>query len=255
MRKLLRVTLWGLVAGGVALAADWLPDALAELEFFRARDYRVTGNRLLQEQQVLAAAAISPLASVFDDLTSIELRLERHPLIRRAHVTAELPRTLVVTIEERIPVGFVAGPVLEPVDRDGQVLPLDPVEHGLDLPLLIRAGGRGSLSPTQLRVLAMEVDRLAADDPTFLAAVSEMAIDDSGDATAVVTGDVSGNVLLRFRPPLSHRRLQEGLTVLADAVLSRPDQRAAVIDLRFEDQVVVGYAEPRARAVGDGRDR
>ena len=251
MRKLLRVTLWGLVAGGVALAADWLPDALAELEFLRARDYRVTGTRLLQEQQVLAAAAISPLASVFDDLTSIELRLERHPLIRRAHVTAELPRTLVITIEERIPVGFVAGPVLEPVDRDGQVLPLDPVEHRLDLPVLIRAGGRGALSPTQLRVLAMEVDRLAADDPTFLAAVSEMAIDELGDATAAVSGDL----LLRFRPPLSNRRLRDGLAVLEDAALRHPGKRAAVLDLRFEDQVVVGYAEQRARAVGQVRDR
>ncbi len=251
MRKLLRVTLWGLVAGGVALAADWLPDALAELEFFRARDYRVTGTRLLQEQQVLATAAISPLASVFDDLTSIELRLERHPLIRRARVTAELPGTLVVTIEERIPVGFVAGPVLEPVDRDGQVLPLDPVEHRLDLPVLIKAGGRGALSPTQLRVLAMEVDRLAADDPTFLAAVSEIAIDDRGDATAAVSGDL----LLRFRPPLSNRRLRDGLAVLEHAVQRHPDKTAAVLDLRFEDQVVIGYAEQRARAVGQVRDR
>ena len=199
----------------------------------------------------MAAAAISPLASVFDDLTSIELRLERHPLIRRAHVTAELPRTLVITIEERIPVGFVAGPVLEPVDRDGQVLPLDPVEHRLDLPVLIRAGGRGSLSPTQLRVLAMEVDRLAADDPTFLAAVSEIAIDERGDATAAVSGDL----LLRFRPPLSNRRLRDGLAVLEDAVLRHPEKTAAVLDLRFEDQVVVRYAEQRARAVGQVRDR
>ena len=251
MRKLLRVTLWGLLAGGVALAADWLPDALAELEFFRARDYRVSGTRLLQEQQVLATAAISPLASVFDDLTSVELRLERHPLIRHARVTVELPGTLVITIEERTPVGFVAGPVLEPVDRDGQVLPLDPVEHRLDLPILIRAGGGGALSPTQLRVLAMEADRLAADDPTFLAAVSEMAIDDRGDATAVVSGDL----LLRFRPPLSHRRLRDGLTVAEDAILRRPDRRAAVLDLRFEDQVVVGYTEPHAEASAQRRDR
>ncbi len=251
MRKLLRVTLWGLVAGGVALAADWLPDALAELEFFRARDYRVSGIRLLQEQQVLATAAISPFASVFDDLTSVELRLERHPLIRHARLTAELPGTLVITIEERIPVGFVAGPVLEPVDRDGQVLPLDPVEHHLDLPILIRAGGGGALSPTQLRILAMEADRLAADDPTFLAAVSEMAIDDRGDATAVVGGDL----LLRFRPPLSHRRLRDGLTVVEDAILRRPDRRAAVLDLRFEDQVVVGYTEPHAEASAQRRDR
>jgi len=251
MHRLFRVTLWGLVAGGVALAADWLPDALAELEFFRARDYKVDGAHLLKEEQVLAAAAISPFVSVFDDLTSIELRLEQHPLIRRARVTAELPRTLVLTIEERTPVGFVAGPVLEPVDRDGQILPLDPVEHRLDLPVLIRAGGGTALTPSELRILAREVDRLAVDDPTFLAAVSEMAIDEHGDATALLSGDL----LLRFRPPLSHRRLRDGLTVLEDADLRHPDQTASVLDLRFEDQVVVGYAEPRARAVGQVRDR
>ena len=251
MRKLFRVTLWGLVAGGVALAADWLPDALAELEFFRARTYRVAGVRLLQEQQVLAVAAISPYVSVFDDLTSIELRLEKHPLIRRARVVAELPGTLLVTIEERTPVGFVAGPVLEPVDRDGQVLPLDPVEHRLDLPLLTRAGGDTALSPSQVRVLAMEVDRLAKDDPAFLAAVSELAIDDRGDATAMVSGDL----LLRFRPPLTHLRLKDGLAALEDAVLRQPKQTAAVLDLRFEDQVVIGYAEPLARAVGQRGDR
>jgi len=251
MRKLLRMTLWGMVAGCVALAADWLPDALAELEFFRARKYSVAGAHLLEEQQVLAVAAISPFVSVFDDLTSIELRLEQHSLIRRARVTTELPETLVITIEERIPVGFVASPMLEPVDRDGHILPLDPVEHRLDLPVLIRTGGRDVLSPSQLRVLAMEVDRLAVDDPVFMAAVSEMGIDDRGDATAVVSGDL----LLRFRPPLSHLRLRDGLAALEDAVLRRPDQTAAVLDLRFEDQVVVGYAEPLAEAVGQRRDR
>ncbi len=48
MRRLLRIALWGAVAGGVALAAAWLPDALAELEFFRAREYRVAGTRILE---------------------------------------------------------------------------------------------------------------------------------------------------------------------------------------------------------------
>ena len=251
MRRLLRIALWGAIAGGVALAAAWLPDALAELEFFRAREYRVAGTRILEEEQVLAAAAISPFVSVFDDLTSIERRLEQHPLIRRARVTAELPATLVVTIEERIPVGFVVSPVLEPVDRDGEILPLDPFEHRLDLPVLVGAGEGAALSPSQLQILAMEADRLAADDPTFLAAVSEMAIDDRGDATAVVSGDL----LLRFRPPLSHLRLRDGLTVLEDAILRRPDRRAAVLDLRFEDQVVVGYTEQHSEASAHRRDR
>ena len=251
MRKLLRLALCGMVAGSVALAAVWLPDTLAGLDFFRVREYRVAGARFLEEEQVLAAAAIPPFVSVFDDLTPIEQRLEQHPLIRHARVTAELPKTLVVTIEERTPVGFVAGPVLEPVDRDGHVLPLDPVEHRLDLPVLIGAGEGAALSQSQLQVLAMEVDRLAADDPTFLAAVSEMAIDDRGDATAVLSGDL----LLRFRPPLSQRRLRDGLTVLEDAVLRHPDKAAAVLDLRFEDQIVVGYAEQHSEASAQRRDR
>ena len=246
MPKLVRVALWGVAAGGVALAVVWLPDALAELEVFRAREYRVAGARLLDDEQVLAAAAIPPFISVFDDLTEIEQRLEHHPLIRSARVTPKLPKTLVVTIEERVPVGFVAGPVLEPVDRDGQVLPLDPVRHRLDLPVLFRAGDGGALSPSQLQVLAMEVDRLGADDPTFLAAVSEIAIDDRGDATAMVSGDL----LFRFRPPLSHRRLRDGLTVLEDAVLRQPDRRASVLDLRFEDQVVVRYEDQVAGIPG-----
>ena len=250
MRRLLRIALWGVIAGGVALAVAWLPDALAELEFFRAREYRVAGTRILEEEQVLAAAAISPFVSVFDDLTSIERRLEQHPLIRRATVTAELPATLVVTIEERTPVGFVVSPVLEPVDRDGTVLPLDPVEHHLDLPVLVGSGEGAALSPSQLRILAAEVNRLAADDPTFLAAVSEMAIDEWGDATAVVATLVSGDLLLRFRPPLSHRRLQDGLGVLEDAIRRRPDQGAAILDLRFEDQFLVRYHEPHTEASG-----
>ena len=252
MHKVLRVTLWGGMVGGVVLATAWLPDALAELDFFRAREYRVTGTRLLEEKEVLAAAAISPFVSVFDDLTSIEQRLESHPLVRHAKVTAKLPATLVLTIEERTPVAFKVSPVLEPVDRDGTVLPLDPVEHHLDLPVLVASGEGAALSPSQLRILAAEVNRLAADDPTFLAAVSEMVIDDWGDATAVVATSVSGDLLLRFRPPLSHQRLRDGLEVLQDATRRRPDQGVAILDLRFEDQFLVRYHEPRTEASGQG---
>ena len=237
MRRLLRVGLWLGVAGGVALAAAWLPDAAAELEYFRATELRVVGARIVEEDEVLETASIPSYASVFDAADSWERRLERHPLIRRAKITRDLPATLVVTVEERVPVALVANALLEPVDRDGQVLPLDPGEHRMDLPLLRADQGMTRLSMSQLRILAMEVERLTADDPSFMAAVSEIALDDKGDATAIV----GGGVRVRFRPPLSHRRLRDGLTVLEDAVRRRPDQRAAIVDLRYADQVVVSY--------------
>jgi len=59
-----------------------------------------------------------------------------------------------------------------------------------------------------------------------MAAVSEITIDDKGDATAIV----EGGVRIRFRPPLSHRRLRDGLTVLEDADRRHPDRRAAIED-------------------------
>jgi hypothetical protein len=107
----------------------------------------------------------------------------------------------------------------------------------MDLPLLRADRGFDDLSVSQLRILAMEVERLTADDPSFMASVSEIALDDKGDATAVLEGDVR----LRFRPPLSHRRLRDGLTALDDASRRRPGQQTAIVDLRYADQVVVSY--------------
>ncbi len=237
MRRLLRAGRWLSVAGGVALAAAWLPDALAELEYFRATEFRVVGVRIVDVDEIIETAAIPGYASVFDAADSWERRLERHPLIRRAEITRDLPATLIVTVEERVPVAFVANTLLDPVDRDGQVLPLDPSEHRLDLPLLRADLGATELTRSQLRILALEVERLTADDPSFMAAVSEIALDDKGDATVIV----DGNMRVRFRPPLSHRRLQDGLAALEDAGRRRPNQRATIVDLRYADQVVVSY--------------
>ncbi len=244
MRRLLRVGFWLSAGGGVALAAARLPPVLAGLEYFRATDVRVVGAQILEEEEVLATAAIPSYASVFDAVDSWELRLALHPLIRQAKITRDLPATLVVTVEERAPVALTANGILEPVDRNGVILPLATGKRRMDLPLLRPAGGSARLSASQLRVLAVEVERLTADDPSFMAGVSEIAMDGRADVTAVVEGDVR----VRFRPPLSHQRLREGLTVLEDASRRRPDRRAAAIDLRYADQVVVSY-----ESFGDSR--
>ena len=244
MRSLLRLGFCALAAYGMVFAARWLPDAITELDFFQAQKFEVTGAHALEEDYVLKLASIPPLVSVFEDPEPWEERLEKHPLIRRVVINRALPGTLVVNIEERTPVAFVASSVLEPVDRDGHVLPLDPRAHRLDLPLLRAAGSvERELSPSELKVLATEVERLLADDPSFAAGVSEMSIDVGGDVMATILG----NILLRFRPPLPYRRLREGLAALEDAGRRRPAQRVTVVDLRYADQVVVSYEGQRGQ--------
>ena len=244
MRSLLRLGFCALAAYGMVFAARWLPDAITELDFFQARKFEVVGLHVLEEDYVLQVASIPQFASVFEDPGPWEERLKKHPLIRGVVINRVLPGTLVVKVEERTPVGFVASSVLEPVDRDGHVLPLDPRAYRLDLPLLRAAGTveRG-LSPSELKVLATEVERLLAADPSFVAGVSEMSIDVEGDVMATI----SGNVLLRFRAPLPYRRLREGLAALQDAGRRRPAQRITVVDLRYADQVVVSYEGQRGQ--------
>ena len=49
MRRLRRLGLWIFAASGMALAVDWLPDALAELEFFRALHRMRSGSWELRD--------------------------------------------------------------------------------------------------------------------------------------------------------------------------------------------------------------
>ena len=237
MYRIFRIGLCFSVVAGVVLAVAWLPGTLGGLEYFKAKEFDVVGNRFIDKKEIIKAASIPNYASIFDSADSWELNLKRHPLILSAKITRIFPKTLVVTVQERVPIALVANTLIEPVDRDGQILPLDPGEYRMDLPLLRTDSGTTKLSRSQLRLLAMEVGRLTVDDPYFMATVSEVSMDDNGDATFVVESDMQFN----FHPPLSSLRLQEGLMVLVDAIQRHPDRRPAIVDLRYADQVVVSY--------------
>jgi len=243
MRRVLRGLLWLSMAGCAALAAAWAPDAMAELDFFRATDLRVEGTRRLTVAEVVEAADLPPFASVWDDPTPWILSLRRHPLVLEAGVRPDYPRGLVFTVVEREPVALYPTPLLEPVDREGRILPIDPTEDMLDLPLLDPSRGtnaEGRLTPSELRLLTAEAARLREVDPRFLRTISELGIDARGDLVARV---VSNGMVFRFRAPISVERLQRGLDALADAMARNPENSPRSVDLRFADQVVISYSE------------
>lgn len=243
MRRGFRIALGLTVVAGVLVGGTRMPGLLSRMEYFRLTDFKLEGARVLTLEQVLQHLDIPEGASFWDDPAGWSNRIVRHPMVRSVGLRMRLPRTLVISLEERVPVAFVATPVLEPVDRDGVVLPLDPVARRLDLPVL-----QGVEPHTdELRVLAAEAARLAGTDPRFTAMLSELALDDQGNVLGSF-GDET--VVFRFRPHLSARRLREGIAVLADARERRTDAVADVIDLRYEDQVVVHYSARTAEKEG-----
>lgn len=242
MRKGLRFALILTLAAALAAGASRVPEALAEVEAFRVRDYTLEGARFLSLDELVRTADVPPDASVWDDPGAWEERLRGHPLIRDVRIERDLPATLVLRVEEVEPVALVPTPTLEPVDASGRILPLDPAAFRLDLPLIrprwYGTGGR-ALTPDEVRSLARELGRLRSVDPGFAARISEVALAGRGH---VVVELAEPRVRVRFEAPLTTRRLREGLQALSDAMGRIGPDAPRSVDLRFEDQVVVHVA-------------
>ncbi len=240
MRRAIRLLVALLIGASTVSGLSQVPELLSRLELFRVAAFKLEGARYLDGPTVQQLLSLSDDASVWDDLRLLEERLEAHVLVQEAKVSRRLPGTLIVELRERQPVALVATPALEPVDADGQPLPIDPAVHRLDLPILTpgpkMVHGGTPLSPGQVRTMASELERLGQLDPEFVRSVSELA----WEARGAILARLSEPPLdVRFRPPLAAQRLRQGLAVLADAMARAPNVVPATVDLRFVDQVVV----------------
>lgn len=231
-----------IVVAGLALAGGQrLSAAAAHAEVFEVERFELEGARFITLDEAVAAAGVAEGSSIWDDALAWEMALAAHPLVRSADVRRRLPNTLVFVVEEEEPVALVATPVLEPVDRDGRYLPLDPALHRLDLPVVRprRAVGaderpvRASIVP-----LTRALERLRAD-PQFFGKVSEVSLGPDGHLR--VRWGADPEVVFQFDPVVDPVRVRQGVEVLAHALEADPGRRPRSIDLRFADQVVVRY--------------
>lgn len=217
-----------------------VPEALAEVEAFRLSEIRLRGERFFTQEEAVRTLALEPTASVWDDTKVLKSRLLEHPLVKDVRIYRRFPHALLIKVVEEEPVALFPNPTMEPVDETGHILPIDPVAHQLDLPIMAAStgSGAGSLSAAGLRTLAGEIARLARGNPEFCARVSDYALHPGGYVTARISDPP---VRLHFRPGLQSGRIQTGLRVLKDAQNRFDEGSVADLDLRFDDQVVVRF--------------
>jgi cell division septal protein FtsQ len=138
-----RLSSAGKVLGVAGLCAVvWLgaPPLLRGLEFFRVRRVEITGLQYLEPSKLIAALRLSPRASVFDDPAPLTRRVQALPGITSAEVGRHVPGTLLVEVNEAVPVGLaLRGDAVAMMDAGGRVLPFDPVASAPDLPLAAAA--------------------------------------------------------------------------------------------------------------------
>ncbi|HVZ78864.1 MAG TPA: FtsQ-type POTRA domain-containing protein [Gemmatimonadaceae bacterium] len=209
------------LVAAAASAPLWGRRVLSSMSFFRVRRVAVEGARYTAPRDILRQLHVDTMVSVWTDLAPLEARVAQLPEVRRAEIRRKLPGTLVVRVEERLPVALVPTPQgLRPYDASGLPLPIDPSQVAVDVPILTRR------DTTVLRLLG----DLQAGAPGLYQRVSSVRRDSDELVFTLATLPV------RTMPDVTVSRLLDVVPVERD--LARRGRPVAELDLRFRDQVI-----------------
>ena len=235
-RKLARwvivMTLLSLLVVGIQNAYS----SLADSDFFLMTHIRVLGNSLMSEADIVALSQLQVGANLFTcDITSATERMAQHPMVKKVLLHRELPETLVISIEERQPVGLLNTPNgLLGLDESGKIFPLSPAAQ-VDLPILTGVDLQRDKDGTWASALAGFVTELQIRTPAFWREISEIRTDNPHSATVYLVADDLA-LRMRFENPEKQIRNFRAYTQATSGL----GIDLAYIDLRYRDQVIVG---------------
>ncbi len=205
----------------------------------------VEGNRIVPSREIIDLADV-PLAELMFamDLYAIEQRVQKQPYVKSAAVRRDLPDRIRITIEEREPVAVLAQGTLYYVDVEGYVLPAMRTEAAFDLPVVSISltpreciPGRQTTNTTVRE--ALEILALARRvDEALYRNISEINVNGTH-------GFVFYTAEFGIPVYLGRERIGAKLVTFSEfwkQIVARQGAHALeVIDLRFEDQVVVRW--------------
>lgn len=207
MRPLLRRLAFGFLtlAGVAALLVIGVPAIVSRLDFFRIRMIEFRGSRYLDPDELVPKLGLPADAHILTDLAPVRTALESVPGIRWARLARRWPGTLVITLNESIPVAMV--PVkgqLMVMDAAGALLPWQSVRIERALPV----------APHDSTVATL-LGRLRSADPEWYQGVDQVTR--TGRDVVIQTG--GRRVLLDVGADLTViRNLQVVMSWLADSV-------------------------------------
>lgn len=157
-RRLFRLFSIIVLMGIMSLSAIWLHDAVVQSPFFTIRTVDISGLDRVSRDEVLALAGLNPMdqnqtdQALKDNLFAIrpdliEKKLATHPWVARAKVNRKLRSTLIIRVEEELPLAIVTienqadiiintqGAPIKEYDPEKDGLTTLPVISGMDLSL------------------------------------------------------------------------------------------------------------------------
>ena len=136
-----RVGLTWVISVGVLAAMSWgfvyVYSAVVQSDMFAAASLKVTGNRRLTDNQVLAQARLKPRTNIFAiNLKVTRNRLMAHPWIAGASVQRIIPDTIQVHISEHTPLAVIDMGRKYLLNTDGIIFTEKKAQEGNHLPVV-----------------------------------------------------------------------------------------------------------------------
>jgi hypothetical protein len=250
---MLRIALVFACAAGLVIVAAFTPLMLRGMRSFRVQNVEVVGAHHLTPASAVAAAGIGPGANIFDDPNPWLESLRMNPLIADVRLERRLPGTLVLHVDEAVPIAFARTPELRPIGANGRILPADPAHDDMDLPVLTvrtRVSGMGRAVDPQTLSIVRLLTFIGRAEPGLMGWISEAGV--HGDAVRLVLRNATDAEVLVPAEPTAERLRELHLTL---AELATPQlvqsaggatrageselSRVKRIDVRFHDQIVV----------------
>jgi len=159
---LFRLFFWGLVCAGIGAAGygvwRYLQQSYLDNPEYQLRIVKLNLNSVMNEADVVRIGGIPLNSSIFGvDVAGVEQRLKEQPAIISASARRELPATIVVEIQERIPYAWIECPAQKMtarsleggylIDKNMHLYPCPPMQFdsALVLPVIEVAAEEGEL--------------------------------------------------------------------------------------------------------------
>ena len=205
----------------VASSPWWGRMALSRLDFFRMRRVEIEGLRYLAPSEVAGRMKVDTTQSIWIDLDPMRERVKAHPQVADVRIRRRLPGTLVARVTEHMPVAVVSTRTgFQVLDARGVVLPVDPSQVPVNLPILVQR------DTTLLRLLA----DVRAAHPALFDRISEARR--TGNEVRLELAALT----VRAMADVTVQRLADIVPVERD--LASRQLRAAELDLRYREQVI-----------------
>ena len=238
-RTVLTIFVLGLGALFIRGYAGWIEDGSA-LTLSRLE---VEGNDFFKTQEILDQGGIQSSANLHRlALEGVQARLEANPFLESVQVHKTYPNRLVLRVAEKQPVALLSVEgALYCIDRDGLVLPARPGRL-YQLPLIsgrfeggvqtgVRAGGRWVEEGLSL------IRTVLAERPELYDKISEVVV---GHPKGMLVYTADCSVPVWFGTGGVSEKIRYLEAIYAELSSKNQFQQVKYIDLRYEDQVVLG---------------